>query len=154
MKQAITLIMVSFCCLATIQAKASVEQENFLKIVQAQSGFYQPTDKSSPSCEEGELVFVSKNSEKGFRIGQKLFFGPFDDTATEVADDSCNIDKVFTFTENSLSQTTKIHRCPASLKAQEVTAVKTITFSKDQIIYEIKDSKVKCVFKKDGGRHE
>ena len=125
-------------------------QAEFLKQVANKQGVYKVLSGSDPRChEEARLTFVMKSRNKGFRLGQRIFFGPFNRLETAVNPLSCQYDSLFIFTLNSVTKTNKTHHCPKERKNEEAISTSTFSFEKNQIIFKIKESKYKCLYELD-----
>lgn len=131
------------------------KKEAFVQKVKSMQGHYKVA-KGSSKCSGGHLSMISGKSEEGFHLGHDIFFGSMSGPMSEKSDDYCAIDYSYNFTENSVTQITKISRCPASLKADESVTTKIFGFKGDSIYYTVKELGLKCEFKKvaQGESHE
>lgn len=125
---------------------ANENKDQFLKLIKNKSGEYKLEKKSHAKCSDGELTFVDENQEKGFRLGQNIFIGPFDDLEIEKTEDGCKVERTYSFQKDAVVETVKIFSCPDSLKKNEAQSTKTLSVSGDTVSFEIKETQFVCHF--------
>lgn len=141
-------LILMFTLFFAIKSFAGENKEQFLKLVKAKSGEYKLEKKSHAKCHEGELTFVDENQEKGFRLGQNIFIGPFDDIEIENTEDGCKVERAYTFEKNAVVEIVKIFSCPEALKKNEAQSTKKLSIKDNTVTFEIKETQFLCVFGK------
>lgn len=135
-----------FCVTSTeIFAQGQNLKDAFAQKVKLMEGSYVPIAGSNPSCSEGFFSTVKGSFDKGIHIGHDVFFGPFIPEPQE--EGYCHVEDIFDFKENQLIQKTVISKCPKAQKEDAGTTTRILSFSGDEIIYQVKETKFICRFK-------
>lgn len=126
------------------------ERRDFLATAFQKKGEYKTVAKNSDFCFDGELTFLnSGNKNDGLRLGQRIFFGPFTKEAKILKESNgCTYSKSFTYTNNSVVQTSSVKGCPKKERTKDSIATQSLTFTKSGLIYISKESKIKCTYEK------
>lgn len=148
-------LIIGFIAIAITSVALALEpKQEFEKTARSFYGEYELAKGSNPKCAGGAFRFVGDKFDQGIHLGHDVFVGPFAGKDLEQEDGYCAVDHSFKFTDSSVTHVTKISRCPASHKGDESVATKVLRFEKEQIIYEVKESKFKCVFSKKIGKDD
>ena len=115
----------------------------FFKNLSQHYGVYEVKKGSDDMCSGGDLKAVGGDITQGFRLGQAIFFGPFNDLSVEKLSDGCEIKSEYKFSENSIEE----KRVASGCKNMQ-TSTKLMTLGKKEITFEISESSFKCTFSK------
>ena len=133
--------------LSTVLLAKDKSYDEFLKNIKEMQGEYELV-KGSKSCSDGSLaLFNESNVEEGFRLGHHIFFGALNSSGDEKSD-NCSVNSKYSFTANSITLTTEVSRCPASLKAEESVSTKYFNFKNGRVYYSVKETGFNCEYKK------
>ena len=143
MSKLITILIL--LCNFELQASSEGTLTNhaFFKNLSQQFGLYEVKKGSDAMCTGGEFKAVGGDTTQGLRLGQSIFFGPFDDLSVEKLSAGCEIKREYKFSENSIEEKTIASGC----KDME-TSTKLMTLGKKEITFEISESNFKCTFSK------
>lgn len=127
---------------------ASINKTDSLKLEKL-TGHYEVLKGSHKSCHDGVINIVGEKEDRGLRIGQNIFLGPFSDSLIKASKTSCSYTTETIFKENSLISKSIVKDCPNSEdKLSEGTSTQTLKIEKDHLEFINLESKIKCQFKK------
>lgn len=145
MLKKIFIILTFLFSVSTVHSKVSSEE---LKALLALEGNYLIQKGSNKNCQNGEFKIVGKDLDRGVRIGQKIFLGPFVDFEKKPSKTTCRISSKFTFQNNLLIAKTVVDECPNKENKEEGISTEVLSFNKNSMKYHLKETGYSCLYKK------
>jgi hypothetical protein len=132
-------------------AKEKIRKTEFYKNFKQAVGEYEVVKGSSKNCSGGALTIVNGKIEKGIRLGQHMFIGPFDEPLEKESKSSCRVKSHYSFYSRSVVQNTILSNCPRESKIDEGVSVSTFSIEDKVVKFTVKESGFTCVYKKSSG---
>ena len=127
---------------------ASINKSDISKLEKL-TGNYEVVKGSHKSCHEGIISIVGEKDERGLRVGQNIFLGPFLDTLTKASKTSCSYSTETIFKNDSLVSKSVVKDCPTGEdKLSEGTSTQSLRIEKDHLEFKNIESNIKCQFKR------
>ncbi len=139
-----------FALIFSCNSGADSNESEFRNKIKLMTGKYRVVSSTHELCEDAELIIVENDFEKGFFLGQDIYFGPFgaQGSVEEQNPNYCKFRRDMKFSKNKLTQVTELSNCKDKFKKDESISHKSIQLSENMVVVEIVESKLKCVYKR------
>lgn len=128
---------------------SSLGFKSFETTFKSSLGVYKLEKNSHRNCSDGQLRAIKDDFKNGFRLGQSIYFGPFDELSqVEKLRSGCKMTTHFIFSKNSIKERTLYENCKEQTGKIKTASEKQLIIDKKLIHYQVKDSDYKCHFKR------